>query len=200
MTDVAKKSQINNIPPEKRGPGRPHGSKTRFTDELRARVAEAVMSASGNRRAVLAQQYKDGWRDGGLPGRLVPPAAGTQPELGRKIPDKLLDDLQPLVEEYDPVVGLAIMASDHSNPLDQRRMAMASSAEYLRPKLRSIEILEDPESLELMDQKARLAGRMVDILQAMVQSKRGRARDAVIAEEAANDGDEDTSGEAPGSE
>lgn len=83
----------------------------------------------------------------------------------------LLDDAQPLYEEYDPVVQLAMMASDHRYSPDLRRQAAAESAQYVRPKLKSIELTVDPSGAEEQE-KRDLAARLRGLLDAGAQAKR----------------------------
>jgi hypothetical protein len=80
-------------------------------------------------------------------------AAGIAPELA-----------QPVYENYDPVVELAIAAVDKTNTIETRIKCNAEVAQYLRPKLKAIEITEDPEALALQDQKLELARKLTDML------------------------------------
>lgn len=86
--------------------------------------------------------------------------------------EQQIDELQPYYSEWDPVVNLSVIAADHRNKVEIRRQASADAAQYLRPKLKSIELLEDPESLELQREKSTLSERLVTILVAMEEAKR----------------------------
>lgn len=151
--------------------GRARGVPNKDKTELRALTQEAVHHFTDLRRKEITERWAQGWR--------ISPLGWVLPEegdrvVGELIPPHILDSAQPLIEEYDPVVELSIMAADYRNEVSLRRQANADAAQYLRPKLKSIELLEDPESLELQQQKNDLAGRMVDILDAMAQAKRQR--------------------------
>lgn len=82
-----------------------------------------------------------------------------------------LDRLQPQIEEYDPVVQLAIMASDYSRDPSLRRQANSDAAQYLRPKLKSIEMLSDPRLLDSQKERDALASRLVDVMEIMATAK-----------------------------
>lgn len=162
--------------------GRARGTPNKDKTELRAMTQEAVLEFTELRREQIRRLWRDeGWRIGSVMGvaQLVPPPSpgspGWQaPTIGDEISDEVLDQLQPLIDEYDPVVELSLIAVDNRNDVTTRRQAHAEAAQYLRPKLKSIEILEDPESIELQNKKAEMAERMVDILDAMAQARRGR--------------------------
>ena len=99
-------------------------------------------------------------------------------ELRRKNPglsDEELDMLQPVVEEYDPVVELSLIAADRRHDPSLRRQANADAAQYLRPKLKSVEMMTDPRLLEQNSQKMQLADKMLDILEAMAAAKASRS-------------------------
>lgn len=91
---------------------------------------------------------------------------------GRELSRADLDASQPQYDEWDPVVSLALIAVDHRNSPELRRQANSDAAQYLRPKLSAIKITEDAESIALQAEKNKLAGRMVDILDAMEQARR----------------------------
>lgn len=88
------------------------------------------------------------------------------------IDERELDRIQPLIEEYDPVVELAIMASDYSNEPSLRRQANSDAAPYLRPKLSAVSILDSPDVLEHEEQKKVLAGNLLGLLEAASRAKK----------------------------
>lgn len=92
-------------------------------------------------------------------------------EQNPNISEDDLDALQPSIQEYDPVVQLAIMGADHSLKPEVRKAANADAAQYLRPKLKSIEMLEDPRLLESESQKAELAKKLVGAMELMAKAK-----------------------------
>lgn len=136
---------------ESRG-GRAKGVPNRDKTELRAMTQEAVLEFTSLRRDHIARNYRI--------------------EHNKDITEEELDMMQPLIEEWDPVVSLALIGTDYRNKVEIRRQANADAAQYLRPKLKSIELLEDPESQALNEEKVALAGRLVDILVAMEAAKR----------------------------
>ena len=88
------------------------------------------------------------------------------------IPDDLLDRLQPLVEEFDPVVELSIIAIDRRNDVTIRRQALSDAAQYLRPKLSAVAMLDDPETLASASQKHELALKLVSLMGAVASAKK----------------------------
>lgn len=105
-------------------------------------------------------------------------AADYKAEKGHDIPEALLDRLQPLIEEYDPVVELAIMGADYRNDPVLRRQANADAAQYLRPKLSAVATLEDPERLAAQAERNKLASRLVTLVQAFEIAKREQSAPA----------------------
>jgi len=91
-----------------------------------------------------------------------------------KIPisDEDLDRLQPLVEEFDPVVELSIIAIDRRNDVSIRRQALSDAAQYLRPKLSAVAMLDDPETLAAQSQKHELALKLVGLMGAVASAKK----------------------------
>lgn len=71
---------------------------------------------------------------------------------------------QPIDEEYDPVANLAMLASDTSVKRDLRRQADSDAAQYLRPKLKTIEHLDDPLTREAELERQTLAERIMVLL------------------------------------
>lgn len=146
--------------------GRAKGTPNKDKTALRAMTQEAVHQFTEMKRTEIIQKYADGWRWSPL-GWVLP----EEPVIGETISPALLDTLQPLVEEYDPVVELSLIAVNYENKPELRRQANADAAAFLRPKLKSIELIDDPRNQELQAQKNELAGKMVDILEAMSKAK-----------------------------
>lgn len=69
-------------------------------------------------------------------------------------------DAQPIIDEYDPVVCMALIAVDRRTPIDLAKSSHAEVAKYVRPQLKSIEVTSDTETNELMRQRNELAARL----------------------------------------
>lgn len=95
-----------------------------------------------------------------------------------------VDRTLPALTDYDPVVGMALMSVDLRLPSDLRLRAYAETAQYLRPKLKSIEIKVDPRSPEEEENRQAMKERVVAALEQMAANKRagptieGEAREA----------------------
>ena len=55
------------------------------------------------------------------------------------------EDAQPIIEDYCPVVQLALAGADYRNKAELRLQANANAAKFLRPTLKAIEHTSDPE-------------------------------------------------------
>lgn len=117
-----------------------------------------------------------------------------------------VDERQPEFAEFDPVVEMAVVAADYRNPVDVRLRALGESAQYVRPKLKSIEMVVDPLAPEEQAQRTALAERLVALLDAGAAAKRAtvveaQARDVTPPGQPATVGDDEpgTVGEVPGS-
>ena len=119
---------------------------------LRAKVQETVHHFTLLRRQEIYAQFEE--REG------RPPTAEE------------LDALQPLVEEFDPVVELAIIGADYRNETSLRRQALSDAAQYLRPKLSAVAMLDDPETLSAQAQKQELAKKLVGFMELLSQARR----------------------------
>lgn len=119
---------------------------------LRAKVQETVHHFTLLRRQEIYAQF--------------------QLKEGRPPTAEELDSLQPLMEEFDPVVELAIMGSDYRNEAALRRQALSDAAQYLRPKLSAVAMLDDPETLSAQAQKQELAKKLVGFMEILTQAKR----------------------------
>lgn len=71
---------------------------------------------------------------------------------------------QEIVEDYDPVVALAITSVDRRTPLDTRVKCNSEVARYVRPQLKSIEVATDAATAEDIALRGRLAAELVDVL------------------------------------
>lgn len=155
--------------------GRARGTPNKDKTELRAKTQEAALRFTELKRMEIKSKWQEGWRLSPL-GWMLPDEQSRV--LGEDIPPALLDSIQPLVEEYEPVVELAIIAVNYENDAKLRCQANAEAAQYLRPKLKSIELLEDPDSLAMQAEKQVLAEKLVSILEAMAAAKRESASGA----------------------
>lgn len=126
-------------------PGRPLGVPNRDKAELRALLQERVHEFTELRR------QKD--LDSGLPP----------------------DEAQQIVEEYDPVVAMALVAVDRTTKLQDRIKCNAEVAQYVRPKLKSVELLADPEALETLEQRRALSEELVGLLESAAAAKKRKA-------------------------
>lgn len=143
--------------------------------ELKALLAtarEAALNFSEAKRELIRRRWADGWRVDAVTGKLTPPDPQASPPRRVKIPDHVLDGLQPLMEEYDPVIQLVVVAADWENTPELRLRANGLAAEYMHPKLKSIELTTDDDTKDALDQRNEIAGRMVEILEAMAQARR----------------------------
>lgn len=134
--------------PEKRVPnpgGRVRGVPNKDKLELRALLQEKVHEFTELRRAADIE-------------------AGLPPH-----------EAQDINEEYDPVVALALVAVDRRSTLDQRIKCNAEVAQYVRPKLKSVEVTADPEALETLEERRQLSEKLVGLLEAAAVAKKGAA-------------------------
>jgi hypothetical protein len=150
-------------------PGRPP-SNARDRAELRSIMQDEVLKFTVMRRE-----------------HLLPLIVAQYPHMDSEWHLAELDRQQPLYEEYDPVVALAVMAADHENSPELRRQAASDAAQYVRPKLRAVDFTIDPASTEAQAERARLADRLVGLLEAGAAAKRslvvdGEARDVTPTE------------------
>lgn len=133
-------------------------SKTQEKAELRAMVHEDVLEMTQARRHMIWERItKD------------------QPELTQDQVQALVDLEQPEYQDYDPVVAMAVMSANTSYPVEVRLRAMAESAQYLRPKLKSIEMVVGDS--ETRAEREELASRLVGLLDTAAAAKRGTVID-----------------------
>lgn len=127
--------------------GRPPGKANKDKVELRAMVQEAVLQHTTSLRGKLARDI-----------------AVQFPEFDSVMISTMVDEQQPLIEEYDPVVELSKIAADYRNDIGLRRQANSDAAQFLRPKLKTIEFLEDPEKTASTERKMAAAERIASML------------------------------------
>jgi len=99
-----------------------------------------------------------------LQDRLVRQLMEKDPQLSMEQARARAEELQPIIEEYDPVAQLAMMAADNSNKPDLRRQAHSDASQYLRPKLKTIEHIDDPLTREAEKERFSLAERLGQLL------------------------------------
>lgn len=83
---------------------------------------------------------------------------------------------QEIVEEYDPVVAMALVAVDRRSTIENRIRCNAEVAQYVRPKLKSVEVTADPEALETLEQRRQLSERLVGLLEAAAAAQKAGAK------------------------
>lgn len=135
-------------------------STSRDKAELRAAMQDSVFEFTTLRRSKIALAVR-----------------AEHPDWSDERVAERVDEMQPEYPEYDPVVELAVMGADHRNTPELRRQANAEAAQYVRPKLKSIEFTADPASLEEQSARRELAGRLVGLLNAAASAKRDTAED-----------------------
>lgn len=138
-------------------------SPSRDKAELRAAMQDSVMEFTRLRRE-----------------RLLPDLRAAHPHATPEELKAKLDEMQPLFHEYDPVIELAIMGADYRNSPELRRQANSEAAQYVRPKLKSVEFTVDPNSATELEARRALAGRLVGLLDAAAAAK----RDTIVEVEA----------------
>lgn len=158
---------------------------TRSTDaqqkaQLRAIVQEDVLAMTRLRRnTIWAQLTKE------------------HPDWAQTDVQAEVDRLQPEYQEYDPVVAMAVMSANHEHPVEVRLRAAAESAQYLRPKLKSIEMTVDPRSAEEVAVRRELASRLVGLLDAASAAKRATIVEGVSRRASPGDDARDVSSPVP---
>lgn len=91
-----------------------------------------------------------------------------------------IDKLQPSYDEYDPVVQMAVVAADHRNPVEVRLRAAGEAAQYVRPKLKSVEVRVGDDDPEVAQRKQELLGRLREYLDAGAGAKRATVIDGTV--------------------
>jgi hypothetical protein len=123
------------------GQGRAQGVPNRDKAELRALIQERVREFTELRRAADL-------------------AAGVPP-----------DDAQQIIEDYDPVVHMATIAADRREKRDLQVRCAAEVAQYVRPKLKSVEVTTDPEAIETLQERQQLSSRLLGLLEMAAEAK-----------------------------
>lgn len=87
-------------------------------------------------------------------------------------------DAVEIVEEYDPVVAMALLAVSTKN-VDQALQAHAQVAQYVRPKLKSVEVIQDAAKLQDLAARNAKAASIVESINAVARARR-LAHDAEV--------------------
>lgn len=85
------------------------------------------------------------------------------------------DAAQQIIEDYDPVVQLSLIAVDRRTKQDVMVKCAAEVAQYVRPKLKSVELTTDPEAMETITQRQELSSRLVGLLELAASGKKNAA-------------------------
>jgi DNA helicase TIP49 (TBP-interacting protein) len=73
--------------------------------------------------------------------------------------------VQIVCDDYDPVVAMSLTAMDRKVTLEMRTKCHAEVAQYVRPKLKSVDVTVDPEALETLEQRRELSDRLTQFLE-----------------------------------
>jgi hypothetical protein len=130
-------------------------SSARDKAELRAQVQDSVHKMVHDRRALIWIQLT---RD--------------HPEMTEREVQLTMDQMQPEYPEFDPVVEMAVAATDHRNPPEVRGRMLIEVAQYLRPKLKSIELVPGDGDPAVDAERRALADRLVRLLDSAAAEKR----------------------------
>ena len=99
-------------------------------------------------------------------------------DIRRLPPDMPLEEamaagmIQQVEEEYDPVVALALVAVDRRSSLDQQIRCHAEVAQYVRAKLKSIEVKADASTIEELEQRREKTDKLMAMLDQMAKDKK----------------------------
>lgn len=148
--------------------------------ELRAKIQETTHKFTALIRADIRRKWFDGWRPSPV-GWVLP--GPDKIRTGEEIPEDVLEMLQPAVQEYDPVVELALIAVDYRNEPNLRRLANADVAPYVRPKLSPIkeDPDDDPDDEDAPDRKMALLERLASVVD-MISLQKASGQDLIEAE------------------
>lgn len=170
-----KRSNITSRPPS----GKSHGGRAKGVSnsdkaELRAMTQDACLEFTALRRRKIEDRWVIGDRpDPSLLGVWIPfDKSDPPPDFPGLISSDVLDELQPAIEEYDPVVELSLIAVDYRNDVSLRRQASSDAAQYLRPKLKSIEVLADAALLAEEERRGILTSRLIGLMDELADEKR----------------------------
>lgn len=121
--------------------------RTDETLDLRARLADAALEFTTLKRAEQLRK-------------------GVSPEKACEI-----------TEEYDPVVAMAMIGADTSQPIALRMAANSEVAAYVRPKLKSVEVISDAGEAELEKARAETATAIFAHLDQIAKARRAELED-----------------------
>lgn len=80
-------------------------------------------------------------------------------------------DAQEIIEDYDPVVHMSLIAVDRREKREIQLRAATEVAQYVRPKLKSVEVTTDPEALETLAERQELSSRLVSLLELAAEGR-----------------------------
>lgn len=155
--------------------GRTKGTPNKDKVALRELVSERVAEFTLMRREILRRQWRQGMRFNpkSPANELEEPGEfaewnSEEPE----IPEELLDMLQPEIGGYDPVVEMALIAVDGRHSPELRQLANSNAAQFLRPKLKSIELTKDPADAENEMRRIEMTGQLLETMKQLARDKR----------------------------
>lgn len=93
-----------------------------------------------------------------------------------------LDDMCPVEDDFDPVVALAIIGVDRRNSAEVRARALSASAEFVRPKLKSVEVVSEAATPEEELERRALFARLVGALETGARQAPSPLPDSVTTE------------------
>jgi hypothetical protein len=125
--------------------GRPVGSVNRDKLELRALLQEKVHEFTSMRRQIDIAQ--------------LPPDMSVEEAEAAGLVQEVYDD-------WDPVVAMSMTATDRRVSLEIRTKCQAEVSQYVRPKLKSVDVTVDPEALETLEERRQLSERLTQLLEA----------------------------------
>lgn len=82
------------------------------------------------------------------------------------------------MDDYDPVVALALVAVDRRTTLDQRIRCNSEVAQYVRPKLKSVEMSLEPDTAETLAQREQLSSQLIGILTSSASARKRESKAA----------------------
>lgn len=79
---------------------------------------------------------------------------------------------QEIIEEYDPVVMMAIIGARSDVAVALSLSANSEVAQYIRPKLKSVEVISDPEKARDAEARNQKAAQFLNMIDEMANAKR----------------------------
>lgn len=79
---------------------------------------------------------------------------------------------QEIVEEYDPIVMMAVIGVRSDVAVQISLSANAEVAQYIRPKLKSVEVISDPEKAEDAKKRSEKAAALLAMIDQMALGRR----------------------------